>query len=308
MPGFRTHYLLGNETLSAINNSKAQHMINSHRHAFNAGLQGPDIFFYAFPSHIIHKENVGIILHKKSVLDFFINLIDARNSLITSDAKRIADAYILGFIGHYTLDTVTHPYVHYRTKKTLVTDERHLFASHLQLETDIDNLMLRHYCHMRIRDFSCAESIRLPRAERLIIGSVLCKAIRTTYPDIHFTKLEIAHALWSTRNLFLLLQDSTGIKKRLARRFDNKVFGYSYLSGLIAAEDHIYFKDPCNLKKRYWSNPWDSHMVSNENCYELFERAKGVYSQRIKLYCKHDLINLYKELSDCSYDSGLPIE
>ncbi len=308
MPGFRTHYLLGNETLLKLGHSEIARTINANRNVFNVGLQGPDIFFYAVPSHFFHRENIGTIIHKNNVLEFFNNLIEARDSMLTNPSKKIADAYICGFIGHYTMDVTAHPYIHYRTKKLKVKDNKHIFGSHLQLETDIDTLVLRHYTHKRVRDFSCSDTIRLTKSETFIISSLLKRAISATFPSVKISRTEITHALWSTKYLFYLLRDVSGIKKHLLRRFDQKVVGHAFLSGMVAMENGTIYHDPCNLKKRFWCNPWDNHQISHENFFDLFERAEKTYIKRLNLYNSKDFMHLFEDLSDCSYDSGLPLQ
>ena len=306
MPGFRAHHFFGNEILERLPRSRAMTNIKKHPTVFNLGLQGPDLFFYAVPSHLIHKENTGAILHHDKTGEFFKALIKSKNRLKNSLYREIAEAYICGFMGHYTLDTTAHPYVHYRTKKTSGGSATHIFGSHLQLETDLDAMVLKHYTHKSISAFSCSDAITLSEAERFAVAILLHTSIKSVYPETTLHLLEIFHAIWSTRRLFSILPDPLGAKKRAFRRFDQTVFGHAYLSGIFAS-DTVLFHDPANLRHRLWKNPWDTRRISNEDFYALFERGQEDYVRRLKLYIAGKMNELYEDLGNLSYDKGLTV-
>ena len=304
MPGFRAHHFFGDQIINNLPAGYAANCIKKHRTVYNLGLQGPDLFFYAVPSHIVHSENIGAIMHHQNTNAFIRALIKAQKKLRNPEYRAIAEAYLCGFIGHYTLDTTAHPYVHYRSKKTEVESATHVFGSHLQLETDLDAVIMKHYEHRHIADFSCADAIRLTKPERFAVAILLHTAIRKVYPDISIHIVEIFHAIWSTRQLFRIIMDPSGSKKAWFRKFDQKVFGYSYLSGIIAS-DRIRFRDPANLRRELWKNPWDTQRISRENFFEIFERGQEDYLRRLKLLISGDISGLSHDLGSLSYDTGL---
>ena len=115
MPGFASHYLFGQESLSHLKEDREFHTLSLHPHAFNLGLQGPDVFYYYLPAWLLYDKNIASHIHGEASLQFFIAMLDARNKLSKHSHRIIADAYICGFLGHYTLDTYCHPYIFART-------------------------------------------------------------------------------------------------------------------------------------------------------------------------------------------------
>ena len=98
MPGFASHYLFGQQSLSHLKEDQEYHILSLHPHAYNLGLQGPDIFYYYLPAWLLYDHNAASLIHENSSLQFFIAMIDARNKLSSHSERIIADAYICGFL------------------------------------------------------------------------------------------------------------------------------------------------------------------------------------------------------------------
>ena len=78
-------------------------MIRRDHSAYALGLQGPDLFFYYLPSYLMHRKNIGDLAHRKDTGQFFANLLQSRKLFAgKKHSLSIADAYICGFMGHYT--------------------------------------------------------------------------------------------------------------------------------------------------------------------------------------------------------------
>ena len=70
MPGFRTHYIFGQEAAKEFKDSRLLSCLSKYPHSYNLGLQGPDVFFYGLPSHLFHGKNIGITMHGERTLAF----------------------------------------------------------------------------------------------------------------------------------------------------------------------------------------------------------------------------------------------
>ena len=113
MPGFTTHYLFGVDACRRLTSTSMHNMIRRDHSAYALGLQGPDLFFYYLPSYLMHRKNIGDLAHRKDTGQFFGNLLQSRKLFAgKKHSLSIADAYICGFMGHYTLDCTIHPYVY----------------------------------------------------------------------------------------------------------------------------------------------------------------------------------------------------
>ena len=111
MPGFTTHYLFGQQAYQLIRDAGQKQAIQNFHTVFSLGLQGPDIYFYDILSHFLAKKNPGSIAHTADTGKFLAHLLKAPMIFSTGKERKIAQVYILGYIGHYLLDTACHPYV-----------------------------------------------------------------------------------------------------------------------------------------------------------------------------------------------------
>ena len=126
------------------------------RAAYGLGLQEPDIFFYYLPSYVLEGHNIGALAHVRETSAFFQGLIESRNQFSSRTDLNIAEAYLIGFLGHYTLDTICHPYIyamtHYKDKK-----EKTYFS-----KTCLSGNRYR-YRTARFKDCTASPAISIPR-------------------------------------------------------------------------------------------------------------------------------------------------
>ena len=158
MPGDVTHYIFGREVYHNLKNNSLKKNLYYNRAAYGLGLQGPDIFFYYLPSYVLEGHNIGALAHVRETSAFFQGLIESRNQFSSRTDLNIAEAYLIGFLGHYTLDTICHPYIyamtHYKDKK-----ENAYFSRHAYLETDIDTALLDLKLHRQPCNFHTEDTI-----------------------------------------------------------------------------------------------------------------------------------------------------
>lgn len=324
MPGFRTHYVFGIEsrnTLKKIHTPESLSiwdMVRSHPGAYAIGQQGPDIFFYNPPSYA-HKRNTGERMHHENTLDFICNLIKVSESVNNADLRAIAHAYTAGFIGHYTLDTSCHPYIHFRTCKDINDHSNRGFYNHMFLETDIDAAMTAHFLKLRPSEFSPSATIHLTREEAVFLSAVIQRAIAMTYPESVVLSPEVTSAFRFTRIVYDLMEDKNKWKKKLVRSLEDDFLHHPQFSAMIADDDQTTYTDPCNLRHLEWQNPWDTSIHSTESFYDLFRKAEKQYIRRLYLFFRvlssdfgsRDYYayeqNLENELGNLSYDSGLTL-
>ena len=329
MPGFITHLTFGEQTLSFLKSNNTKTLLEKHNNVFNLGLQGPDIFFYHIPAYIFYKKNIGNVMHRSKTMLFFDALLDGRNNFDNVIDQNVCDAYIIGFIGHYTLDVACHPYIYYRSdhfnnlKRSGIYD----FGKHVSLETDIDHIILDYYHHMLPSQFDYRSSVKPNSHEHEIISELLFFAINKTYPEYHLRLGTISHAINSFCNLNHAMHDPDGKKKQHIRKIEQLFFGCAVISSMIPSDKKIKYNDPCNKFHNEWHNPWYPQVPRTESVIDLINRTMPDYIKRIELYVNaiefsaadmtpleetnyflHQRNLLLAELSDLSYLSGLPIE
>lgn len=331
MPGFIAHLSFGEQSLSFIEFAETRKIIEHHQTCFNLGLEGPDIFFYHIPAYLFYQHNIGNVMHRENVMLFFDRLFDARNGFEDNHDRNICDAYILGFIGHYSLDVACHPYIYFKSDhfNNLKRSGKYDFGKHVSLETDIDHVLLDHYMKLKPTSFDYAAAVRPSPHEQTVISNLLFTAIRKTYGDSSIRLGTIKSAMKSFINLNHAMKDPTGRKKRNLRHIEQVLFKCAFISSMIPSDTKIKYTDPCNLEHHEWYNPWNPEKTRTESVLDLINQAMPGYIERIDLYSKAvgiaDLSGLdmdsieetnnylrYRNLllvslSDLSYLSGLPL-
>lgn len=307
MPGFVTHYLFGRETYGKLSPSSLKKNLYYNRAAYGLGLQGPDCIFYYLPSYILHGKNLGSLAHTTDTQKFYLSLLESRTLFHSPKDQRIAEAYLFGFLGHYTLDTVCHPFIYGRTGYH-GRGEKSYFSRHAYLETDIDTDLLAQKLHLTPSAFYGAETLTLSFRQKRVISTMLCYAYRHTYPNLHVSWLTMFFAIFSIQLGMFILHDDTGQKKVLFRWAEKHFLGFPLFSPLIPSDSLFFRTDPFNMQHKPWTNPWDPSQTSSESFFDLYEKAGDVYLRRIKklahyLYCK-DNVQAQKYLTDFLTDYG----
>lgn len=331
MPGFIAHLSFGEQSISFIESNETREIIASHQTCFNLGLQGPDIFFYHIPAYLFYKKNIGRVMHNTNVMLFFDRLFDARNSFEDNHERAICDAYILGFIGHYSLDVACHPYIYFKSDhfNNLKRGGVYDFGKHVSLETDIDHVLLDHYKGILPSKFNYAASVKPSDIEQEIISKLLFNAINNTY---EFNKIRIGtvkNAIKSFIKLNHAMHDPSGHKKNRVRRIEQLIFKCAVISSMIPSDTIVKYNDPCNLLHNEWHNPWNPSIPRTESVLDLINKSMGNYINRMDMYMKAVGVTSFVDmdldpssetnnylyyrnrllvnLSDLSYLSGLPL-
>lgn len=286
MPGFTTHYLFGVDAYKHIPLASVRNNLTVHHSAFALGLQGPDLFFYYLPSYLFHKENLGSLAHSHNTGTFFQYLMESR-LLFTGDSRKlaVADAYITGFIGHYTLDCTAHPYVYAFTGYTPEHPPKNVeyFGQHAYFETELDNLLLYRKKHRRPSRFHQDMTIILSPLQRKVISRMLTYAYCNTYPHLLLHELMIGEAALWMKTGTSLLRDPSGQKKVLARLLERILFGRAYLSPMLQSDRYKFIRDPMNESHKKWIHPWTGRS-STESFPDLYRKAGSLYLKRINSY------------------------
>lgn len=286
MPGFTTHYLFGADLYQRLTSERLRKNLKQNHAAFGLGLQGPDLFFYYLPVYLVSPENPGALAHSTNTGAFFSSLLESRR--LFAGNKRclnIADAYITGFIGHYTLDCALHPYVYAFTGYEPEHPQTNLqyFGRHSYFETEIDKELLKQKKNLSPSRFRQNATIRLTPAQRRVIHRMLAYAYRTAYPDYKASRRLPGSAPEWMQLGTCFFRDPSGRKKVILRFFERLLIGRAFISPMIASDKYCFVKDPLNLRHRNWIHPWTKE-TENTSFPELYQNALHQYCIRVKNY------------------------
>ena len=286
MPGFVTHYIFGTEAYHKVTCDMEKHTFHlkktlfANHGVYSLGLQGPDLFFYYLPSYVLEGHNLGAIAHTTETGAFFRGLLRSVMSFDDPSDREIAESYLYGFLGHYTLDTICHPYIyamtHYKGKS------KKYFSRHAYLETDIDTALLRSKLHRSPRNFHSADTIVLTSHQKKVVADMLYYAYRYAYRELQIHKSTMDLAIFSLRLGRYLLHDDSGQKKATVRLTEHYCLGYPLFSPLFPSNTLFFRTDPFNLRRACWHNPWDKTHSSHETFHELYNKALVLYLSRMR--------------------------
>ena len=282
MPAFSTHYLFAKEMMNRLQ-SEADFPIN--KDAVFIGAQGPDIFFF----HRVlpwqkgkSLRNAGSAMHRAKCGD----IIDCFKAYCRSCGENaIAKSYVYGFILHYALDRICHPYIYFvQNRITEKYPELNEHSVHNMIELSLDSVLLKEKENI--------ESPKAYRTENLLnfteneldeISKVIASAGEAIKP-YEITAKDAAQAIKDTRAAQRLLTDGSGRKEKFLKHAERLFFpltGNFRISSFLRTDDLEKAVKYVNINNRHWRSPFGGEMRS-ESFTELYELAKADAAEMIK--------------------------
>jgi hypothetical protein len=311
MPGYDTHYLYGINSYRKLPNSNVKKAINANRGVYTLGLFGPDIFFYYATEVAAARKNIGSIMHTENTGIFFKYLIEYTEQKQGAE-REIATAYLAGFLSHYSLDCVCHPYVYWKTDYLHKT--KGYTEKHFSLETDIDIMLLKSYLNTTPYEFTKNSEIRLNVIQMPIVCDMLHYAIHKTYHDSRITRRGIKYAIGSIKKEQKIIRIASERLKNTVGRIEKYFVGQQFIAPLIPGGNEIKNKDPLNLNHEKWFNPWDMTKTYTLSVPEMLNKAREGYILTIFLLdsyldenirADYSYTALMNNIGSKSYHSGL---
>jgi len=144
MPAAIAHELFGEDILAQL--GEKPYPTRDEQDAFLLGNQGPDPLFYLFVrSSNIEARRMGSTLHREAYAAFIQSMIDFLG-IIRTEELGVAQAYVAGYLCHYALDSLAHPYIHWFETRLVESGvpgiEDAAPQIHGQIESDLDSYLL----------------------------------------------------------------------------------------------------------------------------------------------------------------------
>lgn len=132
MPSTYAHYRFGRQACPLLGPDEQQTIL-ARPEPFLIGLHGPDIFFYHHPLSSSPIRETGYRMHDEPGEAFFAPAAD----ILSRHTDRQAGlSYLYGFLCHFALDSVCHPYVEEQVTRTGI--------AHVELEAEFDRMLMLH--------------------------------------------------------------------------------------------------------------------------------------------------------------------
>lgn len=311
MPGYDTHYLYGINSYRRLPQSNVKRAIYANKGAYTLGLLGPDIFFYYATEVVAARKNIGSTMHTANTGIFFRHMIEYTASK-TGRERDIATSYLSGFLSHYSLDCICHPYVYWKTD--YLHKGKDYLEKHFSLETDIDILLLKSYKNTTPYEFTKNSEIDMDVIQMPVVCDLLHYAIHKTYHDSRITRRGIKYAIGSIRKEQKALRIASDRLKYAVGNVEKFFIGQNYIAPLIPGGCKIKNDDPLNISHSKWYNPWDMTKSYTMSVPDMLNKAREGYMLTIFLldsYLDENLRtedsyrDLMNNIGSRSYHSGL---
>ena len=292
MPSTFTHYLLANRVYDKLLNNEDKYKdlmlkfndnITSNeifneinQSLFLWGAQGPDYLFMisVMPwSKQKHLRGYGSRLHS---IPPSITLENIRNIVKELDSASLF--YAMGFVCHYALDSITHPFIKYRS--VIYKDKiKHSNDSttHAFIETNIDNIVLLKEKNMLPIELSIDDVLPVNEAVKNTIPRIYVPLIKKLFGKSNMKDDEIENVLKQIvlryKNALIISKDETLLKKQAVKFFENKLRLPPYFSSYIRGFTEDKGFDFANLNHDNWSWPVNSKKIYNDSFLDLFYKA-----------------------------------
>jgi len=276
MADFLTHILLSDEVLERIESRRVLEGIQKHRSLYRLGAQGPDpLFFYnIFPGGGKGQfRELARDMHNKRTGDFLkLGFSRLQNLSWEQDWMELA-AYLSGFVCHFTLDRLIHPYVLWAEKNWIWSaDGLPVSTTHQAVETMLDVLFWKEKrmspaCRIRTRKL-----IDIGKNWPASVEGFLLEAFESIY-NVRTDRKGLSRVLRDYYRGHDLLYDPRGWKKAVVRWLD------SFTGGGIKPPKEPYPAMPdetvdwANRKRRTWEHPFIKDEKHRESVDEILGRA-----------------------------------
>ena len=316
MPDIITHYVFGLDTAHNLKNTSLYPILKDNKDLFFIGLQGPDPIYYHHFRQKDSKTSIASKMHTEKTGDFLISaLCHLKKYDSNSKAFNECLSYLCGFICHYILDSMAHPYVFYLGGRYLegVPETNKYLGLHRKIELAIDSILCEERFSIKSSQFKVHKTI-LKRME-------IPESITTMFDDALFLSYGIngggalfKEAYHDFRHYFKLTYDRFGTKKAfsafiapaLPKSVAPFVHSFSYFNCLSPTFDYM------NRSKHVWLHPVTGN-VYTFSFYDLLRNATKKSTSLLQ--ATYDFVcsemsaeDFRKLLPNISYLTGLPTE
>lgn len=284
MPNIIAHMWCGETAYTKTNADLLRKAIREYHGVFMLGCQGPDPFYLyhrmPWQSKKDFKEvlHYGDVLHKEHINETFRMLLEeSRESMNHLDI-----AYVMGFMCHWALDSVAHPYIFYETD-SLTEDIGNL---HQLFETYIDKGVLI-INKLDVTDFQTYKLLKHPEETAQRVFDLLAPIFKKL-DNLDLQYCQVAESIRDFHNDQKLFYDPSGRKIKWVGLLENAVGMPGMGTGMMVPQEYDYEMDAMNFRKREWIHPCDITLKSTESFEDLLK--KGINSSLVLMSMYEDYL------------------
>lgn len=295
MPAIITHHLFGEEAAGAI----PEGIVGGEEEllAFLLGNQGPDPYFSRFrdlPQACGACHQLAHRMHEENPYPTLAALREGVSHL-REDDKGVGRAFALGFLGHYVLDSYTHPFV-YAQEDALIAANPELRDAHSEthavIESDIDSWMLWSTRHTTVVEQPAVNALAATPRIGLVAGALLSQVAYQGF-GLQVSPEQYEGAVADYRFLYRHL-DPAEERRPLATLVVGAERLFRDHSQIRAMAHFAQVDEECptlNLDRHHWVDP-STGEISHESFPDLFYEALEVWRRSAEAVVRGDFATL----------------
>lgn len=313
MPAFAAHHLLGKQVFQSV--WKDPHLTHLREQPFLLGAQGPDplLFHRLIPLYMSGRSARGVssALHRSSPDRTIAAMADY---LREHPGDMDAFSYACGFLTHYALDSLAHPYIYYT--QAAIKKRRHIpyigFIVHNRIEANIDAGMINRVLgEPDARSFNVPELLRAPEKMKLEIGRMLSE-VAAQVTGRRWPPAVYAQSFDDMRRVQRILYDPAGKKRGWMYLLQVPFYWIAgpFATSLMRRSTPEKMWDFLNDGGMEWCYPANPEHTSRDSFAALYEQAEKLSEKLIPAFVR--LIEtgdreIYTLTGDRSFLTGLPV-
>lgn len=308
MPALITHNLFGQEAKRALDDTILT--TPEETLAFLLGNQGPDPLFSRGIGTLAALRNcheLAHLMHDQKVVEAFLCLRQGVSMLPVED-QGIGRAFVLGFLGHYTLDSRAHCFIYGQQYALIAANDQLKDAQsevHAVIESDIDTWMLwnlRQATTLEVPPASCLTFT--PRIAR-VCGALMSDCARQIY-GIALNAEDFGWAVHDYQTLFKMIEPLESPKNQAIAYLERVGRPHSMASALAHSKHAPVTCAAANLDHKPWTNPYTQE-VRTESFADLFYGALDEWPTIAIALMEGNVDALESYVGQVNYDSK-PVE
>lgn len=280
MSDILNHYHCAREVYNNLTNEEIKKIIENNYDAFRLGSQGPDFFYY----NILDTANrelsykIGRLIHTMRINDFFYYGVKFANS--HPKFREVTLAYLLGFITHHALDSLTHPFIYHRTGTNSNEKSQRARSTRLHklYEVLLDTALSQYEYSKQAVNENPEKVFSISSKTRKFLEKFYRYILMELY-HIDLPKKEIRNSLKTAVFFVSLFKDPNGWKANLMNKFEKLVDDDMLVTRFFYPMYTNEF-DILNINNKEWKHPVTGE-VFNKTYPELFHEAVDVASENI---------------------------
>lgn len=275
MPAVIAHDLFGRDTLESL--AGLIGTSTDVTDAFLLGNQGPDVLFFSnLNPPIAEAWDLGSTMHRGDAETLLDGFIDAARSLAPS-YRESGEAYALGMVGHYVLDSTLHPYIYalqdqYAHAGVAGLDESAGHEIHAEIESELDILALSAKTGKTIQEFEPSKNILKANDPTLRVISLLYKRVAAEVYGLDLSEDAYLLSLRSYRRALQLLYSPNGLRRSLLGRAERLFRKHSFLQAMSHRNELLESSIFDNEDHNPWRDP-DSGSLCTDSFWDLYNTA-----------------------------------